>query len=129
MKPEIDILKNECIFFGNFVITICDLKCEKAWGMNNRPRIWLDDNDADDYVYLSDDELGRAPDDPCWYEGGDAKPYKPRYHNKWCVRECERCQMFDPGQEQSIFDFSTRIYNMPEKHNVENVKIELLNGE
>lgn len=51
----------------------CDEKCEKAWGVQNRPKERLSDDD-DDVVYLSDDELGTAPADPGTYEGGHAKP-------------------------------------------------------
>ena len=37
----------------------CDEKCEKAWGINNRPRVQLSD-DPDDYAFLSDDELAKC---------------------------------------------------------------------
>lgn len=72
----------------------CDEKCHKAWGISNRPKVYLSDDDEDDFTYLSDDELGIAPIDPGTYEGGVAKPtLKTEMLNKWCVRACERCVM------------------------------------
>lgn len=69
----------------------CDEKCNKAWGMNSRPRI--------DEKYCSDDELEEAPIDPGTYEKGHAKPSdKFDMLNIWCVRECERCSMSSPGK-------------------------------
>lgn len=113
-------------YFGQRAKIACDEKCNKAWGINNRPRVYpqiskdkifglnddvhppelyieggnLPDNfDLDDYVYCSDDELGDAPVDPGTYEGGEAKPTnKSEIPNKWCVRECERCVMSEVGQ-------------------------------
>jgi hypothetical protein len=38
--------------------------------------------------------------------------------NKWCVRECERCTMSDPGKVDEplkLRDFSKRVYNRPQK--------------
>lgn len=49
----------------------------------------------------------------------NAKPTPPmtgERMNKWCVRECERCSMFDPGEPVTIKDFSVRLYNQPWKH-------------
>ena len=93
----------------------CDEKCNKAWGVSQRPRQQLSDN-PDDYVMFSDDELGEAPENPGTYEGGHGKPrpgdYKP---NKWCVRQCERCAMSSPGKSHlplEIPDFTKRRYNI-----------------
>lgn len=89
----------------------CDEKCEKAWGINNRPKVNLSD-DPDDYYYLADDEVGIAPQDPGTYEGSHAKPVnKEGIPNKWCVRECERCNMFDVDAPVVLTDFSKRVYN------------------
>ena len=107
------------IYFGKPAKVNCDRKCNKAWGINNRPQLQLSD-DEDDIVYLADDELGEAPDDPGTYEGGHAKPSSPsQFPNKWCVRECERCSMSKPGESDKpleLEDFSQRIYNMPWLH-------------
>lgn len=76
----------------------CDGNCGKAWGVNTRPKRQLSD-DPDDYVYLADSELGDAPINPGTYEGGHAKPESvAEFPNKWCVRECERCEMSAPGK-------------------------------
>lgn len=110
-------MKKQITYCGQQVIVSCDEKCEKAWGINNRPRLQLDEDDDDDYCYLTDDELGEAPEDPGTYEGGHAKPvYQEEVPNKWCVRECERCGMVDLGEEIILPDFSKRIYNIPSKH-------------
>jgi len=82
------ILTTDIIYFGKKVKVTCDNKCEKAWGFNSRPRKELKDG----FDYLTDAELGDAPIDPGTYEGGYGKPMHPEKHNKWCVRECERCE-------------------------------------
>lgn len=102
-------------YFGQKCKVNCDEKCNKAWGINNRPYKQLSDNE-DDIVWLSDNELNEAPEDPGTYEGGDAKPTsKDQIPNKWCVRECERCAKSSPGEWNKSLekrDFSDRIYNM-----------------
>lgn len=116
--------------FGQPCILVCDGKCNKAWGMNNRPRIYLEDPeqrvydetgrrypdddsiDLDNHVELADSELGEAPIDPGTYEGGHAKPITPaERHNKWCARECERSRVVDDGQDFELHDYSKRAYN------------------
>jgi hypothetical protein len=107
-------------YFGQKAKVACDGKCEKAWGRNNRPSIHFDDDDDDDNAFLSDDELGDAPEDPGTYEGGHAKPINNKeFPNKWCVRECERCVISKPGKYNETLilkDFSKRRYNQPWKH-------------
>jgi hypothetical protein len=103
-------------FFGQPRVLACDGCCKKAWGINNRPKIDLDPNDEDDYAWLADSELGRAPADPGTYEGGDAKPASAKDMNKWCARECERSKMFKPGETVVVRDFSQRIFNMYGRH-------------
>lgn len=77
-------------YFGKPCVLACDGRCEKAWGMNNRPQEQLSE-DIDDYVYKPDSQLGKAPEDPGTYEGDHAKPTSPEeVLNKWCARECER---------------------------------------
>lgn len=108
------------IYFGQQVKVVCDRQCGKAWGINSRPRIEFDPEEPDDYAYLADYELGEAPVDPGTYEGGEAKPSSPdKFPNKWCVRECERCCMSNPGKcmlPLGVKDFSKRIFNMPSRH-------------
>ena len=106
-------------FFGRQAKVACDGNCQKAWGVNNRPKIHLSD-DIDDYAYLADGELGQAPSDPGTYEGGDAKPSSAVcFPNRWCIRECERCEASKPDQiDQPLVlkNFNVRIYNQPSKH-------------
>ena len=75
----------------------CDGRCDKAFGINGRPQRKLSEN-PDDYVYLSDDEVGIAPgpgETVGVSEGGHMKPSAvplsdPEQMNKWYSRECER---------------------------------------
>lgn len=102
------------VAFGRPIVIGCDAKCSKAWGATNRPRVQLSEN-PDDYFYLSDDEAGDAPLDPGTYEGGDAKPMNPYQRlNKWCFRECERCESAPDGLEPVLPDFTKRQYNIPD---------------
>lgn len=103
---------NIILFFGQKMKIVCDEKCEKAWGKNNRPRILLSEDGEDNFVLLADSELGIAPQDPGTYEGSDAKPTESwEKPNKWCVRECERCNKSRPGEHLlplDPIDFSQR---------------------
>lgn len=113
------MLTTQIIWFGKTCLSVCDRKCEKAWGVNGRchgetSSIKFDDDD--DIVFLADDEVGMAPHDPGTYEGGQAKPLYPQVHNKWCVRECERCSIIEVGEEIVYPDYSVRHYNTPWKH-------------
>jgi hypothetical protein len=104
-------------YFGQPAKVACDGKCNKAWGINNRPENQLSEKD-DDWEWLSDDELEDAPDDPGTSEGGVRKPLSnSEFPNKWCVRECERCVMSHPGEYRKplqLRDFSNRIKNIIE---------------
>jgi len=92
------------IYFGQPARVNCDRQCNKAWGRNNRPTIQLSD-DEDDFAYLADSELGEAPDDPGTYEGDEGKPTSAdQFPNKWCIRECERCNMSKPGAFREPLD-------------------------
>lgn len=110
------MIQRDIIYFGQSIVVACDEKCNKAWGMNSRPKEYFDNNE-DDYAYLSDDELGDAPINPGTYEGFEmtGKPQtKEERLNKWCVRECERSYR---GELPVVLDdFSKRIYNMPSLH-------------
>lgn len=100
------------VFFGRPAVIACDANCDKAWGINARPREQLS-ADPDDYAWLADHELGTAPVDPGTYEGGDAKPtLRPMVGeamNRWCARECERCVMTKPLKP--LPNFSKRLPN------------------
>lgn len=107
------MIKKEIIYFGNKTILACDGRCKKAWGINNRPREQLNEDNIDDYCFLSDDELGVAPEDPGIYEGGYAKPKNEEERlNKWCARECERSYLGCIDQPIELPDFSKRLYNI-----------------
>ena len=81
-------------YLGSRVVVACDRKCEKAWGISLRSKKQLSEQDVDDFVYLSDLELGTAPGNPGTYEGGEGKPISPNeFPNRWCIRQCERCVM------------------------------------
>lgn len=97
----------------------CDEKCDKAWGIGQRPTEKLS-LDPDDVVFLSDGELGTAPKNPGTYEGGEGKPInKQNIPNKWCIRECERCNKSARGKSSEhlpLKDWSKRVFNQPWKH-------------
>ncbi len=111
------MIQKEIIYAGRTLIAACDGLCTKAWGVDSRPEIELDKNNPDDYAYLADNELGEAPVNPGTYEGPSAKPLsdEPKF-NKWCVRQCERCDTFSPNEEIVLPDFSKRKYNIPSLH-------------
>jgi len=109
------MLVTNVVYFDAPVTCACDMKCEKAWGLSTRPREQLSD-DINDVVWLSDSELGEAPTDPGTYEGACAKPFHPKEHNKWCVRECERLALAKHGTQPELVDWSARVYNQPWKH-------------
>lgn len=80
---------------------VCDGRCDKAWGINGRPRE-QHSADPDDYTYLSDSVLQTAPppgQTRTIAEGRDVKPSAEALTgttghvmgNRWCARECERC--------------------------------------
>ena len=83
----------------------CDGRCDKAFGINGRPQRSLSE-DEDDYVSLSDDEVGEAPPPGKTVgmsEGGHMKPSAtplddPNQMNKWCSRECERSIVTDTNE-------------------------------
>lgn len=104
------------IFAGKKAKVNCDEKCEKAFGINSRPRVQLSEN-LDDYAFLADDELARAPADSGFSIGGIRKPInKKDIPNKWCINECERCNMSAMGKSDEpleVRDFSIRRHNIP----------------
>lgn len=114
-----EILTTQVHSMGRDRLYVCDRNCAKAWGVNGRRHDTasaIDFDGEDDIVYLSDDETGEAPANPGTYEGGHAKPMHPDSHNKWCVRECERCDRIEAGEPILVPDFSVRHYNQPWRH-------------
>jgi len=131
-------------YFGQNAKVNCDENCKKAFGSNSRPRVYnhkklegqvfglngtsiyptLEENDidVDDWAYLSDDELPDAPIDTGFYEGGQSKPVdengnpvQSQIPNKWCVRECERCNMSRTNQwmnDLPVRKFYKRFFNI-----------------
>lgn len=116
-------LSRPIIYFGKSVTLRCDGICEKSWGVDSRPKIEFDENNWDDFVFLSDSELGTAPANPGTYEGGCAKPtaysnkgdWRNHRLNKWCSRQCERSWIDGPYPDAPN-DFSKRVYNCPALH-------------
>lgn len=103
------------LYFGRPAALACDARCDKAWGINQRPRVEY--GEEDDFSWWVDQALGTAPIDPGTYEGGDAKPREPSERlNKWCARECERSIMVRQGELAALPDFSRPVYNMPLNH-------------
>lgn len=104
------------VYCGQRAKVNCDRNCRKAWGINNRPSVQLSE-DEDDTAFLADDVLAMAPKNPGTYEGRDGKPYNPdEFPNKWCVRECERSNMSNPGEwmnQLEVKSFGKRRYNQP----------------
>jgi hypothetical protein len=117
--PPARPMEKRITFFGQPAKVACDGRCSKAWGINSRPSVQLSD-DEDDYYYVPDGELPDAPADPGTTEGFQAKPLVVRSAddmNKWCVRECERCAMSEPGavdKPLALRDFSQRRYKKPQ---------------
>jgi hypothetical protein len=104
-------MQKEILYLGQKVLVGCDEQCNKAWGMTDRPRNQLSDND-DDFEWLSDKELPDAPANPDTSEGWEYKPTcDEEKGNKWCIRQCERCVMVDVGETLQLIDFSNRVRN------------------
>lgn len=113
------MITKKIMYLGQTITAVCDGKCSKAWGNNNRPKVYLtnEEDDPDNYYFLPDHELGEAPADPGTYEGGYGKPQSDdELMNKWCVRECERSGSFGHTylglpKDYPPHDFSDRVYN------------------
>ena len=127
------MIQKNILYFGQACTLACDANCQKAWGINHRPEVYVEDPDQkvygegftkhrypqedvtwdmDNTFYLADDELGIAPIDTGIYEGGHAKPQtEDERLNKWCARECERSVIVDEGEDIELPDYSVRRYN------------------
>jgi hypothetical protein len=108
-------METTVLFAGQLAKVNCDERCEKAFGVSERPTHRLSKKE-DDWEYLADHEVGEAPEDPGTSEGGHRKPInKQGIPNKWCIRECERCNMSRLGKHEEplpIIDFTKRIHNL-----------------
>lgn len=110
---------------------VCDGRCDKAWGINNRPSLYFQEEgqppralredeeprNYDDHVFVPDSHLGTAPACPGTWEGGEGKPSAvpltvPSLMNKWCVRECERSDTFWSHEEVVAPDLERPKPNM-----------------
>jgi hypothetical protein len=96
--------------YGQQLNLACDGNCNKAYGINNRPKNQLS-NDEDNYEWLADHEIGIAPIDPKTYVGDHAKPTDGK-HNKWCFHECERSASAEFPDIPQLPDFSNRHANI-----------------
>ena len=111
-----EIVKNlfpqkEIVYFGRSTTMYCDGKCDKAWGINSRPRIEVGKNE----YWVSDNEFDKAPDNPGTYEGGQSKPkiHSGENMNHWCARECERCKIIDENEKplkENLINFEERVF-------------------
>lgn len=114
------MLTKEINAYGKPLVIGCDAKCEKAFGINGRQRIQVSPIE-DDYAWLADHEVGFAPvsgKTNILYEGGDQKPdpsIPETRLNKWCFRECERCESAPTKEGLILHDFSNRVFNMNNK--------------
>lgn len=109
---KVVILVKSVFYFGQSVVVACDARCDKAWGIADRPRRQLSE-ESDDFEWLADSELGEAPEHPGTWEGEHTKPTTPDERlNKWCVRACERSVMCRPGETLRLPDFSNRVRNI-----------------
>jgi hypothetical protein len=108
------MIAKQVLYFRHELVLVCDARCDKAWGINGRPRVQLSATDEDDYAFLADGELGEAPVDSGTAEGSHRKPRTPEERlNKWCCRECERSRMVKPGEDFELPDFTGRVSNIP----------------
>lgn len=116
------MIQKDVRFFGKVVTLTCDGRCDKAWGINSRRKKFFvpEKEDLDDFVYLGDDELGKARL-PMTSEDSDMRPSNApvtdgQVMNKWCARECERCRMQDPDTLLMIPNMKTPVPNKPRRH-------------
>lgn len=93
----------------------CDGKCDKAFGLAERP---ISENSLaeGDFEWLADDEVGDAPEVSCHTIDGENKPQLiTELHNKWCIVHCERSILMTLGQEATLPNFDKRVPNIPKQ--------------
>mgnify|MGYP003532947149 CR=1 FL=1 len=110
------MIRKQVRFFGEQVVIACDGRCDKAWGINERPRVLLSGKD-DDNIFVPDDALGIAGPPGTW-EGGDGRPSSVpltdgERMNKWCARECERGGIYKLTEEIALRDLGNPRANIP----------------
>lgn len=114
------MVKREVTMYGERIILACDGRCDKAWGINGRPRALLSAKD-DDNIFLPDSVLGTAPPPGrtiTTSEGFEPKPSAGPLTdgtrmNKWCARECERCKRFKLDEPIVLRDMEAPRPNIP----------------
>jgi len=119
IKGKPALVTEDIYYFGRPVRIICDMNCAKAFGFENRPKVFLtpggEEEDYDDHALLADDEVPDQAPDPQSWEGGEGKPNEvPESHNKWCARACERSTIYPRGLEMeklTLKDFTKRRPN------------------
>lgn len=119
------LLQKEIVYHGERCVLVCDGRCDKAWGIQARPRYRFvsDDADPDDYVYLGDEHVGEAPPPgktEIVSEGFEMKPSAvpltdPERLNKWCARQCERSTIVKLGEPIVLPDMQNPEPNMPHR--------------
>jgi hypothetical protein len=117
------LIQREIQYFGSRCLLACDGRCDKAFGINGRPRHMFvpEDIEPDDYVYLGDDHVGVAPDPgktATISEGDEMKPSAVPHSdasllNKWCARECERSTIVKVGEPVELPNMQDPEPNMP----------------
>jgi hypothetical protein len=112
------MLTRKVTMYGAPCVLACDGRCDKAWGINRRPKRQLS-ADVDDYVFLGDAELGTVGERTTW-EGGEGRPsnlaLRPEDSarmNKWCARECKRCTVVGPSDPIRLRDLRSPLPNIP----------------
>lgn len=123
------MIQKPIVFFGQRLVLACDGRCDKAWGINGRPRhrFQPEDIEPDDHVHLPDSALGTAPgpgETVGLSEGGEMKPSAVPLTdgarmNKWCARECERSEKVKPGAPIVLDNMEDPIPNMPHRRTPE----------
>ena len=114
--PTTRAIFKHVVCWGERRTVVCDGRCDKAWGINDRPHTRLSD-DPDDIVYLPDSALGH-PGAPSTFEGGDGRPADAAQQtgqrmNRWCVRQCERSVVVGPTEDIVLPDLEHPRPNKP----------------
>lgn len=131
---RLSVLQKSIIWFGRNATLACDGRCDKAWGISNRPQLFYqgtsearplavgeEPSNPDDYVFVPDSQLGTAPACPGTWEGGDGKPSAAPLQdasliNKWCARECERSTISENHEPIAVPNLERPKPNMPNRN-------------
>jgi uncharacterized protein len=117
------MITKDILFCESNSTVACDGNCAKAWGINGRPREYFQDSyaDPDDYVFISDDVLGKAPEPGRTVTPSvraDEKPHALMLvdgarMNRWCAQECERSVVVQRGHLPVLPDMRSPQPNKP----------------